>query len=97
MDGKFSYSENIFGELYQVATRVEMSINNLVHKIENLIEATSDYRVNVLYASKRRGEITRNYSRIDKIVKMLGFKPDFTLERGLTDTWNYFINRTSKV
>ena len=36
------------------------------------------------------GDVNRNYSDISKAKRMLGFSPEFDLDRGLRNTFEYF-------
>jgi UDP-glucose 4-epimerase len=46
--------------------------------------------VDIRYVPERKGEIKRNYSKIDKIKKVTGFEPEYSLEKGLENTWEFF-------
>jgi UDP-glucose 4-epimerase len=38
----------------------------------------------------RRGEVTRNFANFDKAKERLGFRPRWSVEEGLTATWEWF-------
>ena len=79
-----------FGEVYQVGTGIETSINQLADMIKRLVERTTDRKVDIRYVPERKGEIKRNYSRVDKFKKVTGFEPEYSLEKGLENTWEFF-------
>jgi UDP-glucose 4-epimerase len=82
--------DRYYGTVYQVGTGTETSINQLAGMIKRLVESTSDHKVEIRYAPERKGEIKRNYSRIDKFSRITGFVPEYTLEKGLVNTWEFF-------
>ena len=66
--------------LFQIASGVETSINELVDLISKM---AADHQISVIYEPRRKGEIERNYSDITKARKLLGFAPKITLKAGL--------------
>jgi len=82
--------DKYFGEVYHVGTGIEASINRLVDMIKKLVERTTDRKVDIRYVPERKGEIKRNYSSIDKFRNITGFEPEFSLEKGLENTWEFF-------
>jgi UDP-glucose 4-epimerase len=66
--------------LFQIASGVETSINELVDLIRKM---TADHQIPVIYEPRRKGEVERNYSDITKSRKLLGFTPKITLKEGL--------------
>ncbi|MFW6105662.1 MAG: NAD-dependent epimerase/dehydratase family protein, partial [Chloroflexota bacterium] len=88
----------VWGEVFQIASGVETSINQLVELIKELAAnyrlspnysalSTTDYRLPTIYEPKRKGEIERNYSDITKARKLLGFEPRVKLVEGLRELW----------
>jgi UDP-glucose 4-epimerase len=67
------------GEVFQIASGVETSINALIA----LFEETFNKKIDLVYHDKRTGEIERNYSDISKACTLLGFKPEIDLYNGL--------------
>jgi len=72
-----------YGHVFQIATGIETSINQLVA----LIQEVAGRKLQVIYEAERKGEIKRNYSDITKARRMLGFNPEITLGEGLKDMW----------
>jgi UDP-glucose 4-epimerase len=73
----------VWGEVFQIASGVETSINQLVE----LIKAMADSQLTIVHKPKRKGEIESNYSDITKAKKLLGFEPRITLREGLGELW----------
>jgi len=76
----------IGGEIFQLGTGVETSVNHLV----DCLKEVTGVPVDVIYLPERKGEIKRNFTSIDKIKKKWGFEPQFNLKTGLEKTWQWF-------
>lgn len=74
------------GEIFQLASGVETSVNRLIA----LIGEVTGREPAVRYEPPRQGEILRNYSLIEKARDRLGFNPAVTLEEGLRRTFEWF-------
>ncbi|MGN6378678.1 MAG: SDR family NAD(P)-dependent oxidoreductase [Gaiellales bacterium] len=74
------------GEVFQLASGVETSLNRLVE----LLGEVSGRELRVRRAPPRAGEIERNYSLIGKAAERLGYAPQVSLEDGLRLTWEWF-------
>ena len=72
-----------WGEVFQVATSRETSINELTE----IMKKVCDREIGLSYGDVRRGEIKRNYSDISKIRTRLAFSPSINLEDGIKDFW----------
>lgn len=75
------------GEIFQIASGKETSILELVKVIEKKCNKSN---LKVQFRSAREIEVRRNFSKIDKALNMLNFKPSINLENGLIKTWNWF-------
>ena len=73
----------LWGEVFQIASGVETSINQLAE----LIKAMTDLQLSIVHKPKRKGEIERNYSDITKARRLLDFKPRIKLREGLRELW----------
>lgn len=92
-----SVENNIGGEVFQIATYKETTVNELT---EELIKSLKEYYPNldakVMYGQSRLGDVRRNYSDITKAKTMLGFTPQYNLCTGLKATIEWFIKNISK-
>jgi UDP-glucose 4-epimerase len=79
-------ADGVGGELFQLASGVETSVNKLV----SLLAAASARVPEVRNEPRRPGEVVRNYSLIDKARARLGFEPAVSLEEGLRLTYEWF-------
>ena len=79
-------TDGVGGEIFQLASGVETSVNELV----SLLGEVAGLEPRVRRASARPGEILRNYSLIEKAQHRLGYSPAVALEDGLRRTWAWF-------
>lgn len=80
-----------WGEVFQIATHRETTINEIAENICRLTEHVRHSAAKVVYAVTRRGDMKRNYADITKAKTMLGFCPRHDLESGLRNTLAYFL------
>lgn len=82
---------NIGGEIFQIASSKERTINEVTEIIKNkLLEF--DIEMNIKYTSPRKGDVLRNYSYTTKAKKILGWQPQTDIEEGIKNTIKYFLN-----
>jgi UDP-glucose 4-epimerase len=85
-----SVKSDIGGEVFQVATYKETTVNEIADKIKNIIENETGKKVSIVHGKTRLGDVKRNYSDISKAKRMLGFSPEHDLDKGLKNTFEYF-------
>jgi UDP-glucose 4-epimerase len=78
--------EVVAGELFQVGTGRETTINALAAAIGKAVGRDLDVR----HASARAGDVRRNVSRVDKAADRLGYRAVVGLEDGLAETARWF-------
>jgi UDP-glucose 4-epimerase len=78
--------EGIGGEIFQLASGVETSLNALVSLLGDVAGRTPEIR----REPPRPGEILRNYSLVEKARQRLGYAPKVPLEDGLRRTYEWF-------
>ena len=81
---------DVGGEVFQIATFKETTVDEIAKKIKNLVAKEFGVKVSIIHGKTRIGDVKRNYSDISKAKKMLGFSPDFNLDKGLKNTFEYF-------
>lgn len=74
------------GEIFNIATGQNTSINRLVEIIKQVSRKASP----VTYAAARAGEVRHSQANAEKAAKLLGFRPQTGLEDGLLATWKAF-------
>ena len=74
------------GEVFQVATGVETSIQDLALLVQEVVGRD----VGLQFGPARQGDIWKNYSAIAKAREMLVWDPEVGLHDGLVQTWRWF-------
>lgn len=80
---------DVAGEVFQIATGVETSINELAAMVQEVVGG----EVEVNHGPPRQGDIRKNYSAVSKARAMLGWEPLVALRQGLELTWEWFNQR----
>jgi UDP-glucose 4-epimerase len=81
-----STTEGVGGEIFQLASGIETSLNDLVAMLAEVTGREPAVR----HEAARPGEILRNYSLIDKARSRLGYAPATELSAGLRRTFDWF-------
>lgn len=89
---KCTYKNNLSGELFQIASGKQTSINKLAKIILDKFQLYTKKKGELKYRSKRIGDVYINYSNIKKAKKILKWYPKIKLEKGIELTLKYFIN-----
>ncbi|MEF8874081.1 MAG: GDP-mannose 4,6-dehydratase [Candidatus Thermoplasmatota archaeon] len=79
-------------ELFQIATGKETTVNELYSKLKTKLDSKGVEVPEAQYAEEREGEIYRNYADISKAQKELNYEPDVTLDEGLDETIDWFLD-----
>lgn len=61
-----SLNPNPWGEVFQIATYKETTVNEIVDVIKNMIKKEVGRDIKVVHTSSRLGDVKRNYSDISK-------------------------------
>lgn len=78
-------------ELFQIATGVETSINELYDVIKEKMVSHGYDVSDPIYGDERAGEIYRNYADISKAENILDYSPEMELEEGIDGCIEWFI------
>jgi UDP-glucose 4-epimerase len=81
----------IGGEVFQIATNEETSVNQLVNMLKPVLEKAGFTDIAVEYTEKRTGDVGRNFADTRKASRLLGWKPRMRLKDGLGRTVEYFM------
>jgi len=79
-------------ELFQIGTGKETSINELYSRLKTKLQSKGIDVPEADHGERRDGEIYRNYTDITKAKEKLGYEPQVTLEQGLDETIDWFLN-----
>jgi UDP-glucose 4-epimerase len=84
-------TDGVGGELFQIATSAETTVQELTDKLLPALAAASLKDVEVRNTAARRGEVRRNYADTSKAHRMLGWKAEVGLDEGLVRTVDWFV------
>lgn len=73
-------------QVYNVAFGERISLNELWATLQN----AADTELEASYGPSRQGDVKDSLADIDKARKLLGYEPEFDVQKGLKVTWNYF-------
>ncbi len=88
---------HIGGHVFQIATHQEHTVDEIAVELNRLAEKHLGRKSEIVYLNSRKGEIRRNYSNISKARRLLGFEPMYDLERGLEETFLWFLHDQKKL
>lgn len=84
--------ESNLGEVYNVAVGGRTTLNQLFEIIKNnLLDNNILYKRQPIYAEFRDGDVRHSQADISKAEKFLGYNPQFTIEKGIKDSINWYI------
>ncbi len=85
---QLTLESNVSGEVFQIATGEETSIAELAH----LVRETTGKTFDIKHGPARQGDIWKNYSKVNKVEHILGWRAETSLPDGLTFTWQSLRN-----
>jgi UDP-glucose 4-epimerase len=87
-------AEGVGGEVFQIATNAETSVEELVEELLPVLAAVGIKDVEVRQTTPRLGDVMRNYSDTSKAARMLGWRSEVDLKEGLRRTVEWFMERS---
>jgi UDP-glucose 4-epimerase len=81
-------------EIFQVASGQETTIGEVTAEILG-VAGRPDHPIR--HEPSRKGEVQRNYARIDRAKRLLGFEPRTRLRDGLQHTWEWFQSQSDRL
>jgi UDP-glucose 4-epimerase len=85
--------ENIGGEIFQIATHQEHTVNEVAETLNRLMRQICGKKSEIRHASERKGEVRRNFSDISKARQVLGWEPGWEFEEGMKETVRWFVQQ----
>jgi UDP-glucose 4-epimerase len=82
---------NAWGEIFQIATSREHTLNELVRILGKELERPG-VSLETSYGSVRLGDVKRNYSDTAKAARVLGWSAEVSLEEGIKRTVAWFLS-----
>ncbi len=75
------------GKIFNIGTSRYRSVNELWEKISRL----AGHNIEPKYEQGRPGDIRESVANIDYAKKNLGFEPEYPFEKGLKETFEYYL------
>ncbi|MFX0039520.1 MAG: GDP-mannose 4,6-dehydratase [Promethearchaeota archaeon] len=80
------------GEIFNLGCSNPISVNELIEKMYNITSKPKK----VKFVDKQQGDVDITYSNINKAKSLLNYNPEFDIERGLMNHYNWQIKEFSK-
>ena len=90
-----SIIDRVGGEIYQIATRRETTVRELVDIIISIMANSGYENIEVRHTEPRLGDVRRNFSDTSKAQKHLGWHAQVSLVEGLGMTVEWFLKQGS--
>ena len=90
LEGVNGRDDDLFGEVYQLSTGRETTVNRLVEMLQSVAREAGFGAFDIRHAPERKGEIARNYAKNDKFFAAYGYRPETPLDEGLARVWDFF-------
>lgn len=90
---KLSASKDVGGEVFQIATNRETTVNELTEQMLTNFEERGYNQIKVSFGPKRVGDVMRNFSDTSKAKQILNWECQFDLSQGLNKTIDWFIKK----
>lgn len=91
-----SNKPNIGGEVFQIATSAETTVQHVAEKLITLFKNRGINTPALQLAPLPLGDVARNYSDTSKAKEILSWSASTSLEKGLEKTLDYFIPQVEK-
>jgi NAD dependent epimerase/dehydratase len=88
-------SDQAFGEEINIASQTEVSISDLAQKIINLINPSAKIVMDKARLRPEKSEVERLLGNNEKIRRLTGWQPVYTLDQGLKATIEWFQNKNN--
>ena len=83
---------SIWGEIFQVATSKEHTVNEIAEILKNELQNQYNIDMIIKYGQPRAGDVKRNFSDTSKAQLKLGWKSEIDLVAGIKKTVQWFID-----
>lgn len=86
-------SEKTIGEEINIATQTEISVGELANKLIKLINPEAKIAQQSERLRPEKSEVERLFGSNEKIQRLTGWKPSYTMDEGLAETIRWFSNK----
>lgn len=85
-------ADNIFGESINIGSNFEISIGDTLNLIKEIMKSDVEFVLDEQRVRPKKSEVNRLWCDNTKIRNLTGFKPQYTIEKGLEETIKWFSN-----
>lgn len=93
---KAAEAEGVFGEVINLGTGTETTIENIVKKVAKIIDVEIEIEQDPSRMRPKKSEVRRLISNNSKAKELINWSPEHSLDEGLKQTIEYCRNRLSK-
>jgi len=86
---------SIWGEIFQIATSKEHTINEVAQLLKNELQNQCNIDMKIKYGQPRAGDVKRNFSDTSKALKKLEWRAEEELSEGIRKTIEWFLKADS--
>ncbi len=87
---KVALRDDLAGETCNICTGVETSVNDVIEALNQALAAHGIEKPDIILKPRIEGELFRNFSSPEKLLKAIGWKASTGLKDGLPQTVSYF-------
>jgi nucleoside-diphosphate-sugar epimerase len=89
---KAAESDQASGEVINIGSNKEISMRDLVEKISSIMQADIQLTEDQARIRPEKSEVERLWADNTKALKLLNWKPEYSLEKGIQETVSWFSN-----
>lgn len=91
-------NDNAKNQVYNVAVGDRTTLNVLFKAIKAALNENKVlYNKQPIYQDFRAGDVRHSQASIEKIKKLLGYKPEFVIEQGLKNAMSWYVKKLMHV
>ncbi len=85
-------NENTTGEIINIGSNYEISVGDTLNLIKKIMKSDVEFITDEQRIRPAKSEVNRLWCDNTKIKNLVGFEPEYGIEKGLEETINWFIN-----
>jgi nucleoside-diphosphate-sugar epimerase len=78
------------GETFNIGTGKRITVNKVAQLLKRM---TSKENLENVYSDSRLGDVRHGYADISKAIRILNYEPKFSIERGLGELVNWYVQK----
>lgn len=90
-------ASEVRGEVFQIATGIETSIQDLVTKVIGIAKERDLGLIRIKNLEPNSAEVLRNFSDVTKALDKLGWQANCSIDRGIDQVFEYFLEKRREI